>query len=142
MRGWSEPWKISFAMLLPKFHLAVGGGTLLQSYDRIAAGVTVIDRIAQSYSHIATPASIGRCLVALSSILNGIATQAADWIAIERGRGPDAISTVYAEMLGGKINPAVGHILSPRRIIIGDRCLASIVQFLPRMDRLRAFSRR
>jgi hypothetical protein len=41
------------------------------------------------------------------------ATQAADWIAIERGRGPDAISTVYAEMLGGKINPAVGHILSP-----------------------------
>ena len=41
------------------------------------------------------------------------ATQAADWIAIERGRGPDTISAVYSEMLGGKINPAVGHILSP-----------------------------
>lgn len=44
---------------------------------------------------------------------HAFATRAANWISIEHGRGAEAISRVYAEMLAGRINPAVGHILSP-----------------------------
>lgn len=40
------------------------------------------------------------------------AAEASTWLSIERGRGPDAISKVYAAMLSGRINPAVGNILS------------------------------
>ncbi|MDO8862090.1 DUF2855 family protein [Haliea sp. E1-2-M8] len=41
------------------------------------------------------------------------AARAADWISIEHGTGPDAISKVYSETLAGHINPAVGNMLSP-----------------------------
>ena len=40
------------------------------------------------------------------------AAKAATWVSIEHGKGPDAISKVYAEMLAGRINPAAGNILS------------------------------
>jgi hypothetical protein len=31
---------------------------------------------------------------------------------IERARGPEAVETVYREMLEGNVDPAVGHMLS------------------------------
>lgn len=49
----------------------------------------------------------------LANSWHAFAAQAANWIAIEHGTGPDAISRVYAEMLAGRIDPAVGHILYP-----------------------------
>lgn len=34
------------------------------------------------------------------------------WMKVEHGHGPAAVEAVYREMLEGKMNPAVGHILS------------------------------
>jgi Protein of unknown function (DUF2855) len=35
------------------------------------------------------------------------------WLQVEHGSGPDDIERVYLEMLDGKSDPAVGHVLSP-----------------------------
>src|SRR4029077_8641103 len=35
------------------------------------------------------------------------------WRRVERGSGPDDIERIYREMLDGKSDPAVGHVLSP-----------------------------
>jgi hypothetical protein len=51
----------------------------------------------------------------LSEGWRAFAARAANWVSVEHGRGPDAISKVYAEMLAGRINPAAGHILSLTR---------------------------
>jgi hypothetical protein len=48
----------------------------------------------------------------LSEGWRAFAEKAAIWVSVEHGRGPDAISKVYTEMLAGRINPAVGNILS------------------------------
>ncbi|MDZ4381654.1 MAG: DUF2855 family protein [Parvibaculum sp.] len=42
---------------------------------------------------------------------NAFAEAADAWITVERSKGEDAIARVYADMLAGKINPAIGHIL-------------------------------
>ncbi|MFU8765284.1 MAG: DUF2855 family protein, partial [Haliea sp.] len=49
----------------------------------------------------------------LGASWRNFATEAADWITIARGRGPEAIARVYADMLAGRIDPAAGNILSP-----------------------------
>ncbi len=41
------------------------------------------------------------------------AGKAATWLTIEYGKGPEAVARVYADMLSGRINPAIGNILSP-----------------------------
>tara|TARA_R110002110_G_scaffold108904_2_gene271778 strand:- start:6754 stop:7848 length:1095 start_codon:yes stop_codon:yes gene_type:complete len=41
------------------------------------------------------------------------AAEASAWLSIEHGKGPDAVSRVYAATLSGRIDPAVGNILSP-----------------------------
>ena len=38
---------------------------------------------------------------------------ARDWLRVEHGSGPDDIERVYREVLDGKSDPAVGHVLSP-----------------------------
>jgi hypothetical protein len=48
----------------------------------------------------------------LGASWRSFATRAADWMTIERGRGQEAIGQVYADMLAGRIDPAVGHMLS------------------------------
>jgi Protein of unknown function (DUF2855) len=35
------------------------------------------------------------------------------WLRVEHGSGPEEIKRVYLELLGGKSDPAVGHVLSP-----------------------------
>jgi hypothetical protein len=34
------------------------------------------------------------------------------WLQVDHGRGPDAVRDTYLEVLGGKTDPAAGHILS------------------------------
>jgi hypothetical protein len=36
-----------------------------------------------------------------------------DWLQVEHGSGPEEIERVYLELLDGKSDPAVGHVLSP-----------------------------
>ena len=35
------------------------------------------------------------------------------WLRVERGSGPEDIERIYREVLDGKSDPAVGHVLSP-----------------------------
>ena len=35
------------------------------------------------------------------------------WLRVERGSGPEDIERIYREMLDGKSDPSVGHVLSP-----------------------------
>jgi hypothetical protein len=37
------------------------------------------------------------------------------WLRVEHGSGPDDIKRIYLELLDGKSDPAVGHVLSPGR---------------------------
>jgi hypothetical protein len=37
-----------------------------------------------------------------------------DWLQVEHGSGREAVERVYLEVLDGKSDPAVGHVLSPR----------------------------
>ncbi len=48
----------------------------------------------------------------LGTAWRAFAARAADWLTIERGEGPEAAARIYAEMLAGRINPAIGNILS------------------------------
>ena len=50
----------------------------------------------------------------LTESWNEFATASSKWIKVERGKGEDAIAHVYGDMLAGRINPAEGHILTPR----------------------------
>jgi hypothetical protein len=36
-----------------------------------------------------------------------------DWLQVEHGSGPDDVERIYRELLDGKSDPAVGHVLSP-----------------------------
>lgn len=36
-----------------------------------------------------------------------------DWLEVIHGRGPEALQEAYLEVLDGKVDPAVGHVLSP-----------------------------
>ena len=36
-----------------------------------------------------------------------------DWLQVEHGSGPEDIERIYRELLDGKSDPAVGHVLSP-----------------------------
>jgi hypothetical protein len=36
-----------------------------------------------------------------------------DWLEVTHDSGPEAIERIYLEMLDGKSDPAVGHVLSP-----------------------------
>ena len=38
---------------------------------------------------------------------------AAGWLKIERGKGPEAVQSAYLELLDGRTDPSVGHVLSP-----------------------------
>ena len=38
---------------------------------------------------------------------------AAGWLKIKRGKGPDAVQSAYLELLDGRTNPSVGHVLTP-----------------------------
>ena len=38
---------------------------------------------------------------------------ARDWLQVEHGSGPEDVERVYLELLDGKSDPAVGHVLSP-----------------------------
>jgi hypothetical protein len=38
---------------------------------------------------------------------------ATGWLRIERGQGPEAVQAAYLELLDGRTDPAVGHVLSP-----------------------------
>jgi hypothetical protein len=40
-------------------------------------------------------------------------TDAAQWVTIEHGHGPDALAAVYAELLGGRTPPDVTHVVHP-----------------------------
>ena len=35
------------------------------------------------------------------------------WLRVEHGTGPEDVERIYREMLDGKSDPAVGHVLSP-----------------------------
>ena len=35
------------------------------------------------------------------------------WLEVIHGRGPEALKEAYLEVLDGKVDPAVGHVLSP-----------------------------
>jgi hypothetical protein len=36
-----------------------------------------------------------------------------DWLRVEHGSGPEDVERIYRELLDGKSDPAVGHVLSP-----------------------------
>jgi hypothetical protein len=36
-----------------------------------------------------------------------------DWLQVEHGSGPEDIERIYLELLDGKTDPAVGHVVSP-----------------------------
>ena len=36
-----------------------------------------------------------------------------DWLQVEHGSGPEDVERIYRELLDGKSDPAVGHVLSP-----------------------------
>lgn len=36
----------------------------------------------------------------------------ADWVEVTHGRGPDAVAKVYLDMVEGRVNPRLGHVLS------------------------------
>ena len=35
------------------------------------------------------------------------------WLQVEHGSGPEDVERIYHELLDGKSDPAVGHVLSP-----------------------------
>ena len=39
---------------------------------------------------------------------------AQDWIKLEKGRGPEALKSVWSSLLSGQIDPSVGHVLTLR----------------------------
>jgi hypothetical protein len=38
---------------------------------------------------------------------------ATGWLKIERGQGPEAVQAAYLELLDGRTDPSVGHVLAP-----------------------------
>ncbi len=36
-----------------------------------------------------------------------------DWLQVEHGSGPEDVEKIYRELLDGKSDPAVGHVLRP-----------------------------
>lgn len=43
------------------------------------------------------------------------AASAARWLRVERGSGWDAVQRVYVDLLDGRVDPRLGHVLSPPR---------------------------
>jgi hypothetical protein len=35
------------------------------------------------------------------------------WLRVEHGSGPEDVERVYLELLDGKSDPAIGHVVSP-----------------------------
>jgi hypothetical protein len=48
----------------------------------------------------------------VGSAMADFAASAATWIRVVDHRGPDAVQRIYQEMVAGKVDPAVGHMLS------------------------------
>jgi hypothetical protein len=48
----------------------------------------------------------------IAAALNGFIAGVDRWMRVEHGRGPADVERVYRSMLGGQVDPAVGHILA------------------------------
>jgi uncharacterized protein DUF2855 len=55
-----------------------------------------------------------RMVQAWRSVLAQVADPAAPWLQVEHHRGREAAQAVYAQVLGGRGNPRVGHIVLPQ----------------------------
>lgn len=53
-----------------------------------------------------------RAVTAWHAFVAHVTHPAAPWLTVEHHRGPDAVKAAYAQVLGGRSDPRVGHILS------------------------------
>ena len=53
-----------------------------------------------------------RLLAAWHAFIAQVSDPAAPWLVVDLHRGPEAVQAAYAEVLGGRSHPRVGHILS------------------------------
>ncbi|MGH8820851.1 MAG: DUF2855 family protein, partial [Rhodoferax sp.] len=53
-----------------------------------------------------------RLLAAWQNFLARVSDPASPWLTVAQHRGPEAVETAYAQVLGGRGDPRIGHMLS------------------------------
>ncbi len=55
-----------------------------------------------------------RMAAAWQAFMQALTNAQAPWLTVQRGRGPQAVVATYLELLDGRADPRVGHLLAPR----------------------------